>query len=95
MRLVNILSVLILATQLTAADPEYFVAVAKNSTIQELVARGYAKDIKSITHDMTHTYRCLGCYDIDVTIINAVDEEEVFHFQTELRDMNKIEVRRK
>lgn len=89
------LCLLALSTNILAADPEYFIAVSKSSHIQELVARGYAKDIKSIEHDMTKTYRCLGCYDIDVTIINPVDEEEVLHFQTELRDMAKIEVRRK
>ena len=95
MKSVFSLCLLALSTQLSAADPEYFTAVLKGSHIQELVARGYAQHIKSVVHDMTNTYRCLGCYDIDVTIINPADEEEVLHFQTELRDMNKIEVRRK
>lgn len=75
-----------------AAGSEYFMAVLNNSHLKELSAIGYAKQIKSIEHDMTNTYRCFGCFDFNVTIISAADKEEVLTYQTE-DFMGKIKVR--
>ncbi|MCA9508123.1 MAG: hypothetical protein KC505_06875 [Myxococcales bacterium] len=86
--------VLAASSTLLAADAEYFNAVIQSSYLKELLARGYAKDILSIKHDQFHVYRCLGCYDFDVTIVNAAGEEETMTFQTEWREGDKIDVRR-
>lgn len=69
-----------LGLNLFSAEGDYFAAVAKNSILQELSARGYLQSINSITK--TATYRCPGCYAFSVVAEIANGETEEFIFET-------------
>ncbi len=77
-KVISLLMATFLSTGVFSAGSEYFSAVLNSSALND-------KEIKLIEHDFTNTYRCLGCYDFRVTIINSLKKEEVLNFQTELR----------
>ncbi len=76
---------------LWAAPNTYFSAVLGSDALKKVMASSGTSQIKKIQNTMT--YRCLGCFDFEVTLQTSGDLEFVFF--TRLTHDGKIEVQLK